>query len=458
MKKFLLINFIVIFVASSNQIFLLCFKFQVSSFKFQVSSFLILCFLGNIDIQKRVQQIIDEANKQTAQNSPVWGAPSGTSQCGLNFKVVSQGIYFHETNAGFNQTSKKYDPSTLFNHFNTNGLFINSGSEINVLIFESALYSGVAYGNHITLHNVWSDYVNGELGIDGPDWHLSNTARVLWHEIMHNNGLLNHPFSGDDCADTPTQEPTCWDYVPNPIDCYNSNNLMNYNSQAAWSLSPCQICQINQGYNPNYVVTVPPGCTPAIPIFTTRGVWTNPHQFWLDGSATTGETKHFIEIVPVDDYGSTITVGPYVQRWFSGEIGSVNLVTYMPYNFCDFGTGWFRIKLAVMSDCAPWAETVQYVNWPCTFIGQEPLTVTLNPNPANQSIELGLNMDVAAVATVRVVNSLTGTVVKQIANNEQFMSGLNLRTIATHDFPDGVYYLQAVNASSTIMKQFVIKH
>jgi hypothetical protein len=420
---------------------------------------------GNLTAEQRAQQIIDEANKQTEQNDGVWGTNPWPAMCKLNFKVLLNGVYFHRTNVGLNAAGTAYNPSTLFNYFNNNSLFINSGSEINILIFESSFASGIAYGNHATLHNAWSDYIKYEK-TQGGDWYISLLGRVLWHEIFHNNGLPAHPFQFDACDDTPTLNPPCWAWSSNPNNpCHTnaSNNLMDYNEYANWSLSPCQICQVNQNYNPNYVTPIPPNCPLASASFKLKVVYQPSQTDWykilMDGTLSKNEDRYFIEVVEVASLTSDVAVGPYLQKWFMGQIGNVDLESALSFQFqCS---RVYRIKLAVMSPCSPWHETVKKFEVQCPEPPNDPpidqISMTISPNPANAQIQLNLDLESVEQLSIHLVHSMTNTVIENVISNTTLQAGNHSMFADLQNFPEGLYYVRLQAEDSVTYRPFLIQ-
>ncbi len=102
-------------------------------------------------------------------------------------------------------------------------------------------------------------------------------------------------------------------------------------------------------------------CTPAIASATLPSPQCLPVQ--LDGSASTNEDNHFIEIVEVNYINGTIVNGTYYSDWFQGQIGNItDLGAYTGYNF-QHGKR-YRIKVAVQNKipgtniwCTPWNQT-----------------------------------------------------------------------------------------------------
>lgn len=83
-----------------------------------------------------------------------------------------------------------------------------------------------------------------------------------------------------------------------------------------------------------------------------------------DGSASTGETRHFWSIVK-SDANSNVT-GPEYSEWFAGQAGSFNISQFAAQKGLNLECGqYYRIKLAVGSCCTPWHETVKLVKITC---------------------------------------------------------------------------------------------
>lgn len=102
-------------------------------------------------------------------------------------------------------------------------------------------------------------------------------------------------------------------------------------------------------------------CTPAIASATLPSPQCLPVQ--LDGSASTNEDNHFIEIVEVNYINGNTVPGTYYSSWFVGQIGNItDLGAYTGYNF-QHGKR-YRIKVAVQNKipgtntwCTPWHAT-----------------------------------------------------------------------------------------------------
>jgi hypothetical protein len=83
-----------------------------------------------------------------------------------------------------------------------------------------------------------------------------------------------------------------------------------------------------------------------------------------DGSASTGETRHFWSIVKSD--ANLNVIGPEYSDWFAGQAGSFDLSQFAAQKGLTFECGqYYRIKLAVGSCCTPWYETVKLVKITC---------------------------------------------------------------------------------------------
>lgn len=413
---------------------------------------------GSLNGYVRAEQIIDEANRQTVANSEGWGLNPRPPVCNLNFKLLLNGVYFHYTDVGLNPARTAYNWGTLWGYLNQQ--YVNAANEINIFVFEATNASGTANGNHATLHNMWSDYHNGEVGMQS-NWYITLAARVIWHEVFHNNGLPRHPFEDDGCSDTPTFNPPCWAWSPDPNNrCHTqgSNNLMDYNGYPDWSLSPCQICKINENYQSGYVTNVSNDCPPAVSFFDVDPQVCcneNTPTVIMYGSASVNETRHFIEIYEVNAIGSTAVKGGYYSNWFFTQAGNVDLRTFCGYPFeC---AKIYRIKLAVMSGCAPWHETVRYASCNLIAEGGNIKTLDVVPNPATNNISINLDLEQGSHLNVQVFNLIGGGAVKTVATDQAFDAGPSSIGVDVSDLGEGTYLLRVTDNSSVWNKQFIIQ-
>lgn len=83
-----------------------------------------------------------------------------------------------------------------------------------------------------------------------------------------------------------------------------------------------------------------------------------------DGSASTGETRHFWSVVKSD--ANWNVTGPEYSDWFAGPAGSFDISQFAAQKGLTFECGnYYRIKLAVGGCCTPWHETVKLVRITC---------------------------------------------------------------------------------------------
>lgn len=91
----------------------------------------------------------------------------------------------------------------------------------------------------------------------------------------------------------------------------------------------------------------------------------------LNGASSTGEDRYFIEIAQSDQAGNLIPNGDSKSWWTLGvEVpNGINLKN----EYINRGGVWkcnsfYKVKLAVMNDCAPWNEKSQVIKYTCAEI------------------------------------------------------------------------------------------
>lgn len=101
----------------------------------------------------------------------------------------------------------------------------------------------------------------------------------------------------------------------------------------------------------------------------------NTHEFCdngqpviMDGSASTGEDRFFVEVAECDAGGNIIPDGAIVSKWHLGY--QVPSTFYIDQFFKSFGKSfkcgaYYKVKLAVMNDCAIWNEKSDIIHFKC---------------------------------------------------------------------------------------------
>lgn len=79
-----------------------------------------------------------------------------------------------------------------------------------------------------------------------------------------------------------------------------------------------------------------------------------------DGSGSTDEVNHFWSIQESDKDGNRF--GPEAMQWFNGQAGTIDLTAFAAQHGLTVQCGtWYRVKLAVSTECVPWQETTKLV-------------------------------------------------------------------------------------------------
>lgn len=418
---------------------------------------------------QRAEDIINVANQQMEENGNCWGVTPANANCKINIRLVLQGVYFHRTNLALHS----FDPpeykvlirngvgsasatGPLWGYMQNNR--VNPNSEINIYSYNSDVASGVTNGIVTNIHNDWNKYIqyerdqtNGTAGVP-TEWAMWSSSKILLHEIFHNGGLWIHPFQGNDgCDDTPV--------FPNAGS--NQNNLMDYNSYEDWCLSPCQICRLNEGLDPDeYEEREEDDCPPLSNFFTIRNeICSDDPQIFLEGSASFNETKHFIEIFEVASVGSNDVQGGYASHWFNGEIGKVNLGEYACYGF-ECGKV-YRIKLAVSNECEEWSESVQYatINCPPCDVEEEACCVELfsvSPNPGNDVINVSYDLLESRNVSITLHDQFSGQLCGTIKNQLSEDSGSHAVNFNISSYSEGLYFIRLLTDDELLTTQFSI--
>jgi hypothetical protein len=419
---------------------------------------------------QRAEDIVTEANEQLEQNTAVWGQNPAGPVCPINFRLFLKGVYFHRTNTPIATN----DPLTFYPNqmwgYMANRM-IHSESEMNCIFFEAAYGTGQSNSNHVFVHNMWSEYITGEkptLGTPNPNyWFLGKSARVLLHESFHNNGLASHPFETDFCNDTPTMNPPCWDWNPDPNHpCHNgaSNLIMDYNSNLNWSLSSCEICILNTKVQDRYIAQEGGTCPP-VNAFFQMPVEVCPQSadfpIWMQASASANETSHFIEIMEVSDpISKSMVSGTYYSNWFPSQAGLMELRSYTDYPFNCLK--YYQIKLAVSNTCGDWHEQSQliYANCYCNPIIETASNtihaLQVSPNPATTQVTFYYTLSTDSRIDIRVHNLLNGAIIEMPQHQVLETAGEHQGSLNTGNYQPGLYVLKISSPENTLHQIFQI--
>jgi hypothetical protein len=244
-----------------------------------------------------------------------------------------------------------------------------------------------------------------------------------------------------------------------------SNNLMDYNEYISWSLTPCQICRLNEGVQGNFVLQGE-NCPPLNAFFSMPDEVcslssTNP-TVWLQGSASFNETSHALEIYEVSTVGSNQVIsGTYFSSTYTGEIGYINLRSYTGYNFqCG---KIYRIKLSVSNTCADLDEQVRYVTFDCVCEDTpEPCTcgvdgLSVSPNPGDGVVNISFETQTSVTLDINIYSLHTGTLAKTVSTSQAFASGQHTVQASLENLPEGPYFVRINSPTGYNAKQFQIQ-
>lgn len=140
-------------------------------------------------------------------------------------------------------------------------------------------------------------------------------------------------------------------------------------------------------------------CLPnaAVAAFTMPSEICASDELIADGTASSGETSHFWSIEESDaDWGRNPETE--VSQWFIGHgAGPINLTAFYASRGKAFKCGtYYRIKLAVNSDCVPWNESVQLLYARCPTVKAGPdACVSCVPDGGTTRLGVGPHMPAA---------------------------------------------------------------
>lgn len=94
----------------------------------------------------------------------------------------------------------------------------------------------------------------------------------------------------------------------------------------------------------------------------------NGQSVIMNGAASTGEDRYFVEVAECDAAGNLTPNGDIVSDWFLGQQVPANFSVDQFYKNKgkQFKCGkYYKVKLAVMNDCAVWNETNEIIHFNC---------------------------------------------------------------------------------------------
>lgn len=153
-------------------------------------------------------------------------------------------------------------------------------------------------------------------------------------------------------------------------------------------------------------------------------------QLIMNGANSEGEDRYFIGIAECDASGNLIPGGQDISWWTLGEEvpNSINISN----EFVSHGGTWkcntfYKIKLAVMSDCAPWNETSQIIKYTCPDIEQPPNQTACCPKAGTNCFNLTVsnpnpNYTYNWQSTTPTGYNFTGTNVQWCSNSSNIFS------------------------------------
>ncbi len=445
----------------------------------------------------RAEEILKEANEQLRENSPRLNAPSGNSVCKINLQLTLKGVYVHR--GSFEPDVLEYDSATDKHTMNTDNSWsnvyfnspyaVNSNSEINCYFYPFVKAANVTketfssgytnLGNNIlVVSGGWESYkaMYKDKG-DKDTWYTKIDARTLIHEILHDLGV-EHPKDPDECSDT-KNDLDCWQWVDNPESPCNkldkqSNNIMDYNGDVnTWAMSPCQICIAQQamegtGYDMKKYVSFVGTCQKPVALFygplsycfsTPMPVGFKPSVI-IDGTATTYEKSYELKVVEINTSTNQAIPSTLKSKWFSGEIGKVNLTKVLDYTF-KVGKS-YKITLRTDNTCSE-PDIVNKIikitscNEP-SGVGDELRRVLVYPNPVLETINIEYELGQPQNIKIDLINLVTEyTYPLKTSSNET--EGSHYFSIETpHWITNGNYAIKISTANQVVTQSIFIQH
>ena len=384
--------------------------------------------LTNETAYTRAEKIFKEINEQLNENTKMFNSSEDAPTCKLKMQLVLKGVYVHRGNYVPDYATKDANGELDVTYtgsnpaFYDNSLKVNPDSEINCFFYprenapsvipnNTAISGWTQYGaNTVVMSDDWKNYTN--FGGNEDFWYKQIMARNVLHEILHTIGLGHpHAQAGDDCDDTPTYKPQCWEYKEDVAPPCNDwakvgNNIMDYNSYTNWTLSNCQICIIHQElekessfYGQDKFVTDKGDCHRPVPFFKMPSVICLPDQvafgqspsIFIDATASTYETSYSIEVVEISVNGQEIP-NTKKSKGFTGEIGRIDIASALSYPIKLNKT--YKVILRVSNTCFSIVDLSQtFSTKSCIHTtatnNEDPLrSVLFYPNPNNGVINI----------------------------------------------------------------------
>jgi len=256
--------------------------------------------------------------------------------------------------------------------------------------------------------------------------------------------------------------PKCWKYDPNNPNCDDwkkiSNNLMDYNEEINWSLTPCQICTIYESFagrgrfNQSRFVTQVGGCPPSSSFFDLPSEFCLPSKIsrlWLNGSASFNEKAYSIEINEIDpnqDPNLPISnLTNYFNRHFADIVGKVNL-NGLGYVFEEGKT--YVVRLKTIDACGKAVESSKKIKIiKCTAKGEPEYpdfaALSVYPNPTLSDISVRYEiLNEGVRLNCELISGTSGEIVKNLLKNEPKNIGEFIDAYQLTDLQAGNYYLR----------------
>jgi hypothetical protein len=147
----------------------------------------------------------------------------------------------------------------------------------------------------------------------------------------------------------------------------------------------------------------------------------------MNGSASTGEDRYFVEVAEVEEYGSYTPNGLVINKWHiaSEAPNNFNISQFVEANGGKLECGKiYEIKLAVQNNCAPWNSKSKRIRIKCPNLNlgpdivrccsssssTPPVLTTLGPNPIAgntyqwSSIPAGMNSTFSKITVAPSTN------------------------------------------------------
>ena len=425
---------------------------------------------------QRAEDIVNEANKQLEVNGPIIFGPNPANVpiCKIPMRLVLGGVYFHRIPK--KGLCDKSVPSIWEEKI------VNPNSEININMTsytkDCPYVAGITgkgpagitefNGNYMGLFNDWESFQNWTKPNFGTvsqnNYPLMIDSKTLLHELIHTVGL-SHPHEKDECEDTYNFKVSCWTYNPLDTNCNTwgkiTNNIMDYNEQQDWVLTPCQICKIYeslsglaQSDNQNEFVTQTGGiCPPSNAFFDLPSdicLSAKSDKVWLQGSGSFNETGYTIEINEIDlNPNSNLT--NYFVLDCSGQVGRIDLARH--YKF-EVGKS-YKVRLKVKNACGIFSNVVtKTINIrKCVEVIGDDIAVVVNsdefaslsiyPNPTHDEVSISYEMLKDGVrVSCDLYSTLTGQKLRTLFNNQIKSKGEYIETFDLNELQAGNYTLR----------------